>query len=175
VVAAHRLVGVRHRGHDRVDFITIALLMFNRTPLIASLVSLLARGTMMADGTRDPRVDAYIATLPDWQQAICWEVRELIHAADPAVAETIKRTVRPYFVLDGNIAALLAARDHVSVFLYDPLVTDPQGIISSGHDNQTSRQITIRRDVPINGPAFTAMVREIIGHNRAGGWRKLKR
>jgi hypothetical protein len=58
--------------------------------------------------TADARIDAYIATLPEWQQAICAEVRELVHAADPQVIETIKRTRYPYFVLDGNICALLA-------------------------------------------------------------------
>ena len=51
----------------------------------------------------DPRVDAYIDALPAWQQEICREVRELVHAADPEVSETIKRTDRPYFVLEGNI------------------------------------------------------------------------
>ena len=50
----------------------------------------------------DPRVDAYIDALPGWQQAICREVRELVHAADPEVAETIKRTYQPYFVLRGQ-------------------------------------------------------------------------
>jgi len=33
----------------------------------------------------DPRVDAYIDALPHWQQAICREVRDLVHAADPDV------------------------------------------------------------------------------------------
>jgi hypothetical protein len=55
--------------------------------------------------TPDPRVDASIAALPAWQQAICQEVRELIHAADPEVVETVKRRVQPYFVLEGNIYA----------------------------------------------------------------------
>ncbi len=55
--------------------------------------------------TVDPRVDAYIDALPVWQQQICREVRELVHAADPEVIETIKRTNRPYFVLQGNICA----------------------------------------------------------------------
>jgi hypothetical protein len=32
---------------------------------------------------KDPRVDAYIDGLADWQQAICREVRDLVHAADP--------------------------------------------------------------------------------------------
>ena len=123
--------------------------------------------------TADPRVDEYIDALPDWQQRICREVRELVHEADPEVVETIKRRVQPYFVLDGNIAALLAAKDHVNVFLYDPLVSDPQGIITHGHENQTGRQISIHEGEPINRPALLAMFREIIDHNRAGGWRKL--
>jgi hypothetical protein len=123
----------------------------------------------------DPRVDDYIEKLPEWQQAICREVRDLVHAADPAVVETIKRTVQPYFVLDGNVAALLAAKDHVTVFLYDGgLAPDPEGIITGGHGNETGRMIAIRQGEPINAPALTAIFRAIIADNRAGGWRKLK-
>jgi hypothetical protein len=123
----------------------------------------------------DPRVDAYIDTLPGWQQAVCREVRELVHAADSEVSETVKRKVRPYFVLDGNICALLATKDHVNVFLYDgAIVPDPEGIITGGHHNSTARTIAIHQDEPINAPAFTAMIRQIIANNRAGGWRKLK-
>ena len=124
--------------------------------------------------TADPRVDAYIDGLPDWQQAICREVRDLIHAADPEVAETIKRTDRPYFVLSGNICALLAAKDHVNVFLYDgAIVPDPEGIITGGHDNKTARTVAFRRGEAVNAPALTAMLEQIISNNRAGGWRKL--
>ena len=125
--------------------------------------------------TKDARVDAYIDPLPEWQQQICHRVRDLVHAADPAVEETIKRTVQPYFVLEGNICALLAAKDHVNVFLYDgAIVPDPEGIITAGHDNQTARTVAFREGEPINEPALTAMFRQIIANNRAGGWRKLK-
>jgi hypothetical protein len=124
----------------------------------------------------DPRVDAYIEALPEWQQAICRDVRDLVHAADPEVAETIKRTVRPYFVLEGNVCALLAAKDHVNVFLYDgAIVPDPEGIITAGHQNSTARTVAFRRGEPINAPALTAMFKHIIANNRAGGWRKIKR
>jgi hypothetical protein len=127
-------------------------------------------------GTPDPRVDAYIAALPEWQQAICRKVRVLVHEADPAIDETIKRTVQPYFVLDGNVIALLAAKDHVSVFLYDGgLAPDPEGIITAGHGNKTGRQISIRDAEAINEPALVALFRALIANNRAGGWRKLKR
>ena len=77
---------------------------------------------------RDPRVEDYIASLPEWQQAVCQRIRALVHAADDAVEETIKRSVQPYFVLDGNICALLAAKTHVNVFIYDPTVADPSGV-----------------------------------------------
>jgi hypothetical protein len=124
---------------------------------------------------RDPRVDAYIEALPDWQQTICRQVRDLVHAADPEVTETIKRRVQPYFVLDGNICALQATKDHVNVFLYDGgIVPDPEGIITGGHDNQTARTVAIRRDEHINARALGAMFAQIIADNRAGGWRKLK-
>ena len=124
----------------------------------------------------DPRVDAYIDALPDWQQDICREVRALVHAADPDVTETIKRTRQPYFVLEGNVCALLAAKDHVNVFLYDgAAVPDPEGIITSGHDNKTARTVAIRRGETIKARALTNMIKAIIANNRAGGWRKLKR
>ncbi|WP_328616343.1 DUF1801 domain-containing protein [Amycolatopsis sp. NBC_00355] len=126
--------------------------------------------------TVEPRVDAYIDGLPEWQQALCREVRELVHAADPDVTETIKRTRQPYFVLEGNVCALLAAKDHVNVFVYDGgIVPDPEGIITAGHGNKTARTVAFREGEPINAPALTAMFRQIIANNRAGGWRKLKR
>ena len=124
----------------------------------------------------DPRVDAWIGALPEWQRDIFRQVREIVHEADPAVEETIKRTVQPYFVLDGNICAFLATRDHVNVFLYDgAIVPDPEGIITAGHDNLTARTVAFRRDEAINERALLAMFRQIIANNRAGGWRRLKR
>jgi len=125
--------------------------------------------------TRDPRVDAYIDALPDWQQAIFRELRDLVHAADPEVEETIKRSVQPYFVLQGNVCAFLAARDHVNVFMYDgAIVPDPEGIITAGHDNQTARTVGFRQGEKVNARALSAMIKQVIANNRAGGWRKLK-
>jgi hypothetical protein len=125
---------------------------------------------------KDPRVDAFIDALPQWQQRICREVRDLVHAADPEVTETIKRTDRPYFVLAGNICAFQAARTHVNIFLYDgAIVPDPHGVITGGHDNKTARTVAVREHEPVGSDALLAMFRRIIADNRAGGWRKLKR
>jgi len=123
---------------------------------------------------KDPRVDAYIEALPDWKQAICRQVRDLIHEADPELEETIKRSVQPYFVLNGNVAALLATKDHVNVFVYDPIAPDPEGIVTAGHENKTGRQIAIYRGDAINERALLDLFRAIIANNRAGGWRKLQ-
>lgn len=120
-------------------------------------------------------MDAYIDGLPRWQRAICQRVRELVHAADPEVQETIKRRVQPYFVLEGNICALLATKDHVNVFLYDGgIVPDPAGIITGGHENKTARTVAIYDNEVIDDSALAAMFDQIIANNRAGGWRKLK-
>jgi hypothetical protein len=123
----------------------------------------------------DPRVDAYIERLPDWQQAICQEVRALVHAADPDITETIKRTDQPYFVLHGNICALLAAKDHVNVFLYDGgIVPDPEGIVTGGHDNATARTVAIRRGEAVPARPLLEMIRANAVNDRAGGWRTVK-
>ena len=127
------------------------------------------------DFEKDPRVDDYIGPLPEWQQRICQRVRELIHAADPEVEETIKRRVQPYFVLEGNVCALLATKDHINVFLYDGgIVPDPEGIITAGHENKAARTVAIYEGESINEPALTEMFCRIIADNRAGGWRKIK-
>ena len=124
---------------------------------------------------KDPRVDEYINTLSDWQQAICNQVRQFIHQAEPDIVETIKFTNRPYFTFDGNVCALLATKDHVNVFIYDPIAPDPTGLINQGQDNATARSIQIYRDQSIDQQAFINLIRAVVANNRAGGWRKLRK
>jgi hypothetical protein len=124
---------------------------------------------------RDPRVDNYIDALPEWQRRTCQELRDLIHAVDSEIVETVKRRVQPYFVLQGNVCALLAARDHVNLFLYDGgIVPDPDGIITAGHDNKTARTISLYEGEKVSARALRTMLKQIVANNRAGGWRKLK-
>ena len=124
---------------------------------------------------KDPRVDAYLAQLPEWQRELGEQLRQLIHAVDPEIAETIKRRVQPYFVLEGTLCALLGTKDHLNLFLYDGgLVPDPAGLITGGHDNETARTISFYRGDKLTKRPLLAMLRQIIANNRAGGWRKLK-
>ncbi len=128
----------------------------------------------MTSYIKDPRIDEYICGLPEWQVAICNQVRELIHSADADIVETIKFTNRPYFILNGNICALLAAKTHINVFIYDPIAPDPEHIINQGHGNQTARSIQIDENDEINSVALKNLIKEVANNNKAGGWRKIK-
>ena len=123
----------------------------------------------------DRRIDDYIKALPDWQQKVCWQVRDLVHAADAEVSETIKRTRLPYFTLDGNICALLGAKDHVNIFIYDPIAPDPEGLINQGQSNSTARTIQVYQGERIKKRALLNLFKAVIANNRAGGWRRLRR
>ena len=124
---------------------------------------------------RHPGVDAYLDGLPEWQRDICRQLRDLVHAADPEIDETVKRRVQPYFVLHGNVCALLATKDHVNLFLYDgAIVADPHHIITGGHENSTARTIAFHRNDPIPQEPLTEMLRQIADNNRRGGWRAIK-
>ena len=128
---------------------------------------------MTADRT-DPRVDAYIDSLPGWQADVARRVRRLVHEADPEVEEVIKRTLLPYFVLKGNICALLGTRTHLNVFVYDPIAADPHGLINQGHDNATARAIQVHEDDDLDDTALLELFRAVIANNRAGGWRRIQ-
>src|SRR3954471_6724939 len=117
----------------------------------------------------DPRVSNYINSLAERQRAVCQRVRDIVHAADPEVIETIKRSYVPYFTLDGNICALLGSKDHVNIFIYDPIAPDPHGIINQGHGNVTARAVQVRQGDRLNDDALLALFQAVIANNRAGG------
>ena len=120
------------------------------------------------------RVDDYINSLPDWQQKILITMRHLIHEAVPDINEEIKFTNRPYFTFKGNVCAFLAAKDHVNVFIYDPIAPDPKGIINQGHNNVSSRAIQIYPEEEVDHKAFKELIKAVADNNNKGGWRKLK-
>jgi hypothetical protein len=128
----------------------------------------------MSSYKKDPRVDEYIEHMPEWQQAICRKVRDIVHAADPEVEETIKRSIQPFFILQGNICALQGTKDHVNIAIYDPIAPDPKGIINLGQGNVTARGIQVYQNDSLDEKALLNLFKEVIKNNRAGGWRKLQ-
>lgn len=123
----------------------------------------------------DKRINEYIQSLPEWQSVVCRRLRQIIDSADPELEETIKRTNRPYFTLNGNVCALLGTKDHVTLFIYDPHVPDPHRLINQGTGNATARSIQFYKDDIIDESALRQLIKAVIAHNRAGGWRKLNK
>jgi hypothetical protein len=62
-------------------------------------------------GTRDPRVDAYIRKAPDYARPILEHLRDVVHAACPAVEEDIKWG-SPHFLHHGMLASMAAFKAH---------------------------------------------------------------
>ncbi|HSX06503.1 MAG TPA: DUF1801 domain-containing protein [Candidatus Saccharimonadia bacterium] len=121
------------------------------------------------------RVDLYVQSLPEWQRRLCQMVRELIHEAAPNISEEIKFTNRPYFTYKGNVCAILATKDHVNIFIYDPMAPDPEGLINQGKGNSTARAIQVYQNQTIDKAAFIELIQTVVANNEKGGWRKLKK
>ena len=62
-------------------------------------------------GTRDPRVDAYIAKAPDFAKPILSFIREAVHKGAPDVVETMKWS-SPFFMRKKILASMAAFKEH---------------------------------------------------------------
>jgi uncharacterized protein YdeI (YjbR/CyaY-like superfamily) len=62
-------------------------------------------------GKKDPRVDKYIATAPDFARPILSHIRNLIHTADPEIEESLKWSC-PHFVHNGIVCGMAAFKNH---------------------------------------------------------------
>src|SRR3954453_2559963 len=65
-------------------------------------------------GTRDPRIDAYIAGAADFARPILMDVREAVHAACPNVEETMKWRF-PHFMYKGMLCGVAAFKHHAAL------------------------------------------------------------
>lgn len=76
-------------------------------------------------GTRDPRVDAYIAKSAEFARPILEHIRETFHQGCPDVEETIKWGM-PTFVHHGMLGGMAAFKQHATLsFWKGALVVDP--------------------------------------------------
>jgi uncharacterized protein YdeI (YjbR/CyaY-like superfamily) len=66
-------------------------------------------------GTRDPRIDAYIAKQKEFARPILTHIREVVHAACPEVEETLKWS-SPHFMYRGGMMCGMAAFKEHAVF-----------------------------------------------------------
>jgi uncharacterized protein YdeI (YjbR/CyaY-like superfamily) len=76
-------------------------------------------------GTRDPRVDAYIAKSADFAKPILTHIRDVVHSACPEAEETMKWSA-PFFMYRGGMMCHMAAfKAHVALgFWKGALIVD---------------------------------------------------
>ena len=67
---------------------------------------------------------------------------------------------------------MLAAKNHVNIFIYGPIAPDPSGIINQGRENETARSIQVTKDNFPNEEAFIQLIKAVVSNNEKGGWRK---
>lgn len=98
-------------------------------------------------GTRDARVDAYIANAAEFAQPILTHVREVVHAACPDVEETLKWRF-PHFMYHGMLCGVAAFKEHCALgFWKGTLIIDPKDGRSMEAMGQFGR-ITSVKDLP---------------------------
>lgn len=65
-------------------------------------------------GTRDPRIDTYIAKSQPFARPILEYIREVVHAGCPDVHETVKWRM-PHFDYQGSLCGMAAHKEHCSL------------------------------------------------------------
>ena len=63
-------------------------------------------------GTRDPRIDDYIAKQQDFAKPILTRIRDIVHAACPEVQETLKWSTPHFQYRGGMMCAMAAFKEH---------------------------------------------------------------
>ena len=83
-------------------------------------------------GTRDPRIDAYIANAAPFAQPILARIRELMHEACPDVEETMKWSMPTFVYAGGILAGMAAFKQHASFGYWKHALVVGEGVQRDG-------------------------------------------
>lgn len=117
-------------------------------------------------GTRDPRVDAYIAKSADFAKPILTHLRDTVHAACPDVTETTKWSM-PFFDYDAPLCNMAAFKAHVRFGFWKGALVLGR---AAGDDDRAMGQfgrITAIEDLPPK-KELTALIRKAAKLNADG-------
>lgn len=119
--------------------------------------------------TKDPRVDTYIANAAAFAQPILLHLRGQVHAACPAVEETMKWSF-PHFMYHGVLCSMAAFKQHCAFgFWRRALIVDTD---DGGHQATTQAmgqfgRITALTDLPAE-PVMAGYIRKAMALNESG-------
>jgi hypothetical protein len=133
----------------------------------ASPPVLLAGGNpQIAKADGDAPVQAYIAAMPGWKQAVGRRVDALIEAAVPGLAKAVKWN-SPFYGLPGQgwFLALHCYKTSVKIAFFRGAALDP--VPPGPSKSAETRYLDIREGEPLNEAQFTDWVRQA---SRLPGW-----
>lgn len=101
-------------------------------------------------GSRDPRVDAYIARQRDFAKPVLAHIRDLVHALSPQVEEEIKWGA-PFFMYAGAPMCQMAAfKEHAALGFWKAALIDgiPPNANNGGESAGNFGRLKTVKDVP---------------------------
>ena len=117
-------------------------------------------------GTRDPRVDAYIARSADFAKPVLTSLRETVHAACPDVEETMKWSM-PHFEYHGILCGMAAFKQHCTFgFWKASLILEDSGRSAGEAMGQFGRITSVSALPPKK--VLTAYIRKAMQLNEQG-------
>ena len=117
-------------------------------------------------GTRDARVDDYIAKSAEFARPILTYLRDLVHEACPDVEETMKWSF-PHFMYKGMMCSMASFKEHCAFgFWKSSLIVEKGGATAEKAAGQFGR-ITQLSDLP-SKKVLSGYVKEAMKLNEAG-------
>jgi hypothetical protein len=107
------------------------------------------------------KVDRYIASLPEWQQANLTSFSQLVHETVPDIQEEFKWNV-PVFMLGGKmIFAMSAFKAHTKYnFIGNGAqLADPDKLFNNGFDSKKSRAIDLHEGESVGEQALRSLIK----------------
>jgi hypothetical protein len=119
--------------------------------------------------TAAKQIDARIQELADWRGQTLAHVRELIHAADPAIVEEWKWRGVPVWSHHGIVCTGETYKSVVKLtFAKGSALPDPAGLFNASLEGNVRRAIDIREGEKLNEKALQQLIRAAVERNLQG-------
>ncbi len=117
-----------------------------------------------------PQIDAYLASIPQWQRDNLTRFRSAVHKAAPGVEEAWKWDV-PVFSIDGRlVCAMSAFAKHTKYNFFDgAALADPHHLFNSGLESKRSRSINIAEGESLDAGQLGTLISDAFAAAQSAG------
>ena len=108
-----------------------------------------------------PRIDDFIAALPEWQRENMARFRRAVHGVAPDVEEQWKWDVPVFAVKARLVCAMSAFAKHTKYNFFDgAALADPDHLFNSGLESKKSRSINLAEGDSLDSGALDRLLTE---------------